>query len=82
MLLPQALRKPLRIYLNVIITLYIFSDDLIYANILEDFNLMLEQLQCANTLAWRSTFCCNLYYLLFLSSMLNKEMQYNTTQVH
>ena len=49
MLLLKTLQSPLRIYLNVIITLYIFSDDLIYANILEHFNLMLDQLQCANT---------------------------------
>ena len=44
MLLLQTLHSPLRIYLNVIITLYIFSDDLIYANMLEHFNLMLNQL--------------------------------------
>ena len=49
MLLILVLHSPLRIYLNVIITLYIFSDGLIYANILEHFNLMLDQLQCTNT---------------------------------
>ena len=49
MLLILVLHSPLRIYLNVIITLYIFSDGLIYANILEHFNLILDQLQCTNT---------------------------------
>ena len=49
MLLILVLHSPLRIYLNVIITLYIFSDGLIYANILEHFNLMLDQLQRTNT---------------------------------
>ena len=49
MLLLQTLYSPLRIYLNVIITLYIFYDGFNYANILRLFNLMLEQLQCANT---------------------------------
>ena len=40
----------------IIITLRIFSDSLIYVNILEHFNLMLDQIQCVNTfdLAWRS----------------------------
>ena len=47
-LLLQTLHSTLRIYLNVIIILYIFSDGLIYANILEHFNLMLDQLQCAS----------------------------------
>ena len=49
MLLILVLHSPLRIYLNVIIRLYIFSDGLIYANILEHFNLILDQLQCTNT---------------------------------
>ena len=49
MLLLQALHSPQRIYLNVIITFYIFSDGLLYANILEHLNLMLDKLQCANT---------------------------------
>ena len=48
-LLLQTLHSPLRIYLNVIITLYIFSDGLIYASILEHFSLMLDQLQCTST---------------------------------
>ena len=39
MLLLQALHSPHRIYLNAIIALYIFSDGLIYVNILEHFNL-------------------------------------------
>ena len=58
MLLLQTLHSPLKIYLNVIITLYIFSDGLIYANLLAHFNIMLDQLQCANTfdLVWRSIF--------------------------
>ena len=50
-LLLQDLHLPFRNYLNVIITWYIFSDDLIYPNILEHFNLMLDQLKCANTFA-------------------------------
>ena len=41
MLLLQALQSPFRIYLYVIIKLYIFSDGIIYTNILEHFNLML-----------------------------------------
>ena len=56
MLLLQSLHLSLRIYLNVIITLYIFSDDLVYANILEHFNLMLDHAESANIfyLVWRS----------------------------
>ena len=49
MLLLQALQLPVKIYQNVIITLYIFSDGFIHANILEHFNLMLDQVQCVNT---------------------------------
>ena len=49
MLLLQELYLPLRIYLNVIITQYIFYYDLNYANILEHLNLLLDQLQCTNT---------------------------------
>ena len=49
MLLLQVLHSPFRIYLNVIITFYIFFDGLIYANIVEVFNLMLGQIQCANS---------------------------------
>ena len=49
MLLLQGLHLPIRIFLKVIITWYIFSDSLIYANILEHFNLMLDELQYANT---------------------------------
>ena len=48
MLLLLVLHSPLRIYFNVIITLYIFSDGLIYVNILEHFNLILDQLQRTN----------------------------------
>ena len=48
MLLLQSLHSSLRIYLNVIITLHIFSDDLVYANILEHFNLMLDHAESAN----------------------------------
>ena len=44
MLLLETLYLPLRIYLNVIITLNIFSDGLMYASILEHFNFMLDQL--------------------------------------
>ena len=40
MLLVVALDSSLRIYLNVIVTLYILSDDLIYARIFEHFNLV------------------------------------------
>ena len=42
MLLLQDLYLLLKIYLNVIITWHIFFDGLIYAIILEHFNLMLE----------------------------------------
>ena len=49
MLLLQALHSLLWIYLNVTITLYIFSGGLTYANILEHLNLILHQRQCANT---------------------------------
>ena len=49
MFLLQDLHLLLRIYLNVIIAWYILSDGLIYANILEYFSLMLDQLQCVNT---------------------------------
>ena len=48
MLMLQALHSPLRIYLKAVIALYIFSNNLIYANVLKDFNLMLDQRQCAN----------------------------------
>ena len=48
MLLLLVLHSPLRIYFNVIITWYIFSDGLIYVNILEHFNLILDQLQRTN----------------------------------
>ena len=51
MLLLQALHSLLRIYLNVIIAfIVIFCDFLIYPKILEHFNLMLDQLQCAKLL--------------------------------
>ena len=71
LLLLQALHWPLRIYLNVIITFYIFSERLIYANILEHFNLMLDQFQWASTfdLVWYSIFWCKWgisWYLLVL----------------
>ena len=49
MLLLQTLQSPLMNYLNVIIALYIFSDALIYTNILDHFSLMLDQFECANT---------------------------------
>ena len=48
MLLLLAPHSPLRIYLNVIITWYTFSDGLIYAKILEPFNFILDQRQCTN----------------------------------
>ena len=49
MVLPVTSAR-LGIYLNVIITWYIFSDGLIDASILEHFNLTLDQLQSTNTL--------------------------------
>ena len=48
-LLLQDQHLPLTIYLNEIIVWYIFSDGLIYANILEHFNFVLDQFRCANT---------------------------------
>ena len=41
MLLLQTLHSRLRIYLNMIITLYIFPDGLIDANTLQHFNLII-----------------------------------------
>ena len=50
-LLLQTLHSLFRIYLNAIVTFIVtFSDGLIYANTLERFNLMLDQLQCAKHL--------------------------------
>ena len=49
MLLLQALHSQISIYLNLIVRLHIFSDGLIFAKTFEDFNLMLDQLQRANT---------------------------------
>lgn len=48
-LLLQALHSFLKIYLNVITTLHIFSDGHIYVKVLEYFSLMLDQLQCTHT---------------------------------
>ena len=56
-----------------------FSDGFIYTSTLEYFNLMLHQLQCGKILIL-SDIQIDRYqnYLLFLSSTLNKEIQYNT----
>ena len=48
-LLLQALHSFLKIYLNVITTLHIFSDGHIHVKVLEYFSLMLDQLQCTHT---------------------------------
>ena len=49
LLLLQTLHSPLRIYLNVLSTLHIFSDGLIYVSIFKHLSPVLDQLQCANT---------------------------------
>ena len=58
LLLLQTVQSPLRIYLNVIITLNILSGGFTYPHTLQHFNLKLDQLKCANTfdLFWRSIF--------------------------